>query len=149
MPFSLFPPSPETLRAEAKALREERAAAGSSVSHAQALEETARNHGYRDWNTAIASLKEPVGCPVVLGQQVSGHYLKQPFTGRVLAVAILPGGNLYRLTIHFDAPVDVVTFESFSSLRTRVNCRVNPYGVSPDTTSDGQPHMRLNLGRGV
>ncbi len=145
MPYSLSTMSPETLKAEARVLREVRASEGVAMSHSQALEETARSHGYRDWNTAVATLPQPVACPVALGDHVSGTYLKQRFTGRVIGTAILPGESLYQVTIVFDEPVDVVTFDSFSALRRRVTVRVDAYGLSPETTSDGQPHMRLDL----
>ena len=78
---------------------------------------------------------------------MSGTYLKQRFTGRVLATAILPGESHYRITIHFDEPVDVVTFDSFSAFRQRVTATVDAYGISPDRTSDGEPHMRLDRDR--
>jgi hypothetical protein len=144
MPFSYSALTPETLKAEARALREEQTAFGTTMSHSKALEATARAHGYRDWNTASAALNRPVACPVALGERVSGIYLKQPFTGRVLATAILPGESLFRITIDFDKAVDVVTFDSFSAFRKRVTARVDPYGISPETTSDGQPHMKLD-----
>lgn len=147
MPFSLSALTPEILKAEARALREEQAKAGTALTHSQALEETAKLHGYRDWNTAVASLPEPAACPVSLGDRVSGTYLKQRFTGRVLATAILPGERLYRVTIKFDEPVDVVTFSSFSAFRQRVTATVDAYGISPDHTSDGEPHMRLDRER--
>ena len=144
MPFSLSSLSPETLKAEARALREERAGTGDAISHSEALELTAKAHGYRDWNTAVAALPAPVASPVALGDRVSGTYLKQRFAGRVLAVAILPGEQHYKVTIHFDEPVDVVTFDSFSAFRQRVTTTLNAYGVSPAHTSDGEPHMRLD-----
>ena len=147
MPYSYSALSAETLKAEARALREERLAAGAELSHSQALEETARAHGYRDWNTAAAALPDPAACPVALGDRVSGTYLKQRFEGRVLATAIMPGGNLFRVTIEFDQPVDVVTFDSFSAFRKRVTANVDCYGVTRETTSDGQPHMQLDRNR--
>ncbi len=144
MPNSLSSLSAETLKSEARVLREERARAGEVLTHSEALEATAKAHGYRDWNTAVASLGQPVACPVALGDRVSGTYLKQRFAGRVLATTILPGESYFRITIDFDEPVDVVTFDSFSAFRKRVTARVDAHGVSPETTSDGQPHMRLD-----
>lgn len=143
MPFSLYPQSPQTLKAEARALREERAKAGSPISHSQALEEIARAHGYRDWNTAIAASAKPAACPVALGDKVAGKYLKQPFTGRVISVAFLPGETLFKLTLQFDEPVDVITFEGMSSFRHRVQATINARGTSPAKTSDGVPHMQI------
>lgn len=145
MRLSFSPATPETLRAEARALRAERARAGVTMSHSQALEAVARQHGYRDWNTARAMLKPPHACPVQVGQAVSGRYLKQAFTGTVLGVHMLPGAGYFCLTLAFDEPVDVVGFDSFSALRRRVRCRVDARGVSPERTSDGMPHMQLML----
>lgn len=144
MLYSLDTPTPETMKSEARALREERAIAGEAISHSKALELTAKAHGYRDWNTAVASLPTRVACPVTLGDRVSGAYLKQRFTGRVIAAAIMPGEQLYKITIQFDEPVDVVTFDTFSAFRQRVTATVDAYGVSPAHTSDGEPHMRLD-----
>ena len=48
-----------------------------------------------------------------------------------------------RLTLKFDEPVDVVTFDSFSAFRHRVNCVVDETGRSREKTSDGRPHMEL------
>lgn len=144
VPFSLHTMSPETLKSEARALRAERSATGAPITHSEALELVAHDHGFRDWNTAVGSLKQPVATPVQVGDKVAGRYLKQAFTGQVIAVAMQPGGNLFKVTVVFDRPVDVVTFESFSAFRTRVSVLVDPYGVSPATTSDGEPHMRLH-----
>lgn len=145
MPFALDPVSPETLKAEARALRAESAVEGNPISHSEALERTARAHGYRDWNTVVGTLREPAGCPVKLGDRVSGTYLKQPFAGRVLSTTTLPRGKFHRLVIQFDEPVDVVTFDSFSAFRQRVTSTVDAYGRSPERTGDGVPHMQLDL----
>jgi hypothetical protein len=143
MPFSLDTPSAGSLKDEAKALRQERAASGVSLTHSEALEEIARRHGYRDWNTARAALPERVNVPVQVGVRVTGTYLKQPFAGMVLAVKMLPDQRHFEVTVQFDEPVDVVTFESFSAFRQRVTATVDVHGVSPAHTSDGEPHMRL------
>lgn len=147
MTYSLFPPSVPGLKAEARALREERAEKGQPISHAAALEVIARSHGYRDWNTARAALPDTLSCPVTVGEDVSGHYLGQAFTGRVLALAALTDAQLYSVTIEFDEPVDVVTFESFSAFRKRINARIDPYGKSPARTGNGRPHLELDIGR--
>ena len=49
------------------------------------------------------------------------------------------------MTLHFDEPVDVVTFDSFSNFRTRVSKVVGPDGRSFDVTSDGVPHLVIDL----
>ena len=48
-----------------------------------------------------------------------------------------------RVTIRFDEPVDVVTFDSFSSFRQRVSCTLNKDFTTTERTSNGQPNMRL------
>lgn len=131
----------EQAKARARELRAELAASGTPVSHSEALERVARELGYRDWNTASARLSNEPEVPLQVGDQVAGRYLKQPFTGRVLGVKELYGGAAFEVTIHFDEPVDVVEFDSFSNLRTRVSITVSAAGVSQARTSDGAPHM--------
>lgn len=143
MSFSLDTPSTATFKAEAKALRAERAEAGTPITHSAALENVARRHGFRDWNTAAASKPERLPSPVQLGQRVAGTYLKQPFVGTVLGVQILADMQHYKVTVKFDQPVDVVTSELFSAFRQRVTATLDLHGVSPARTSDGEPHMRL------
>ncbi|MBA4226685.1 MAG: hypothetical protein C0456_08630 [Hyphomonas sp.] len=137
--------SPITNRAQAKAraraLRAELAGSGTPVSHSHALELVARDLGYRDWNTASARLSNEPEAPLQVGDLVSGRYLKQPFSGRVLGVRELHDGAAFEVTIHFDEAVDVVAFDSFSNLRTRVTITVSAAGVSQARTSDGAPHM--------
>ena len=69
-------------------LREERVAAGAPLTHGAALEEVARRHGYRDWNTAAAALPERFVTPVQVGQRVKGTYLGKPFTGLVIGLQL-------------------------------------------------------------
>jgi hypothetical protein len=144
MTFSLDTPSALSLKSEAKALREERARAGAPLGHGAALEEIARRHGYRDWNTAHAALPERVASPVQVGQRVRGAYLRQPFTGMVIGVQLLSDMQHYQVTVKFDHPVDVVTSKLFSAFRQRVTATVDLRGISPARTSDGEPHMRLS-----
>lgn len=134
-----------TTRAQAKArareLRAEAANLGESMSHARALEAVARELGHRDWNTASARLSNQPEIPLQTGERVTGRYLKQAFRGRVHGVRELAGGMGYEVTLHFDEPVDVVEFESFSGLRQRVTAMVSEDGVSWSKTSDGVPHL--------
>ena len=131
----------EQAKARARELRAELAASGAPVSHSEALERVARELGYRDWNTASARLSNEPEVPLQVGDQVAGRYLKQPFTGRVLGVKELYGGAAFEVTIHFDEPVDVVEFDSFSNMRTRVSITVSSGGISQARTSDGVPHL--------
>jgi hypothetical protein len=146
MSFSLDTPSVQTLKSEAKALRDERAASTQPISLGTALEETARRHGYRDWNTASAALPERVGAPVQVGDRVSGTYLSRRFKGMVLGVHLLADMQHYEGTVKFDQPVNVSKFASMQHLRQRVKATVDVYGVSVSRTSDGEPHMRVKRG---
>jgi hypothetical protein len=140
-------PSIDDLKAQAKRLRSAMEASGTPVSHSAALELIAKQHGARDWNTLSALASKPNAAPVAMlavGARISGRYLDQPFTGKVLALGELSGG-LHKLTIHFDEPVDVVTFESFSAFRRRVNAQVDENGVSPRKTSNGLPQLVLDI----
>lgn len=138
-------PSLETLKDQAKALRTRLEAAGTPVSHSQALERLAHEYGYRNWNTLHAAIgNRPPVAPVELGARVRGRYLGQAFKGRVIGVQIVAPGR-YRLTLDFDEPVDVVSFDSFSAFRRRVSCTVDVNGVTAEKTSNGRPHLRLDL----
>lgn len=143
MSYSLDTPSIQTLKSEAKALREERAHAGAPLTHSAALEEVARQHGYRDWNTASATLPERVAIPVQVGQRVRGTYLTRPFTGLVVAMKLMPDMQHYEVTVNFDKPVNVSKF-SWPIERRRVTSTVGLDGTSVAHTSDGEPHMRVH-----
>ena len=79
--------SARTLKSEAKALRESRARAGLAMTHGAALEAVARAHGFRDWNTARATLPDHAAAPFQVGMRVGGHYLERPFEGLVVGGA--------------------------------------------------------------
>jgi len=142
MAYSLDTPSIQTLKSEAKALREEHARDGTPINHGQALEAVARRHGYRDWNTASATLPERVAIPVQVGQRVKGTYLNRPFAGLVVAMKLLADMQHYEVTVKFDKPVNVSKF-SWPIERQRVTATVGIDGVSLAHTSDGEPHMRV------
>ena len=140
-------PELSALKQQARRLREAMAGQGTTLSHGQALELVARQHGARDWNTLVAALpKAPAPVlPLAVGQTVSGRYLGQAFTGKVLSLTALSAGGLFRVTLHFDQPVDVVTFESFSAFRQRVTATVDARGISPRQTSNGLPQMIIEV----
>lgn len=135
------PRTRDEAKQRAKALRKELYLHGVSISYSQALERVAAELGYRDWNTAVARLSNDPDFRIQVGDTVSGTYLKQPFTARVLAVTELSGGSHFQVTLDLEEAVDVVTFDSFSSFRQRVNGTVDDRGVSPAKTSDGEPHL--------
>ncbi len=134
-------------KAQARRLRQSLEAQGRKILHAQALDLIAQQQGLKDWNALSARLKEGARAGLSTGSRISGRYLKQRFTGRVHTLTRLGEGA--RITIHFDAPVDVVQFESFSSLRQRVSAVVGKDGRSFRKTSDGVPHLVLDDWTGV
>ena len=143
MVFSLDIQSTRTLKAEAKALREERKAKGEELGQGAALEEIAHRHGYRDWNTARAALPDRIAPPVQVGDRVEGAYLGNSFTGSVLGVELMHDMQHVRVTVLFDDPVNVSKSQLFSAFRSRVVATLDSRGVSPAVTGDGQPQMRL------
>jgi len=143
MSFSLDTPSIQTLKSEARALRDERSRAGSPIAHGQALEEVARRHGYRDWNTASATLPDRFVVPVQVGQRVRGTYLGRPFTGMLVGLQLMADMQHYEVSVQFDRPVNVSKFDSMVLERRRVRATIGLDGLSLAHTSDGEPHMRL------
>lgn len=127
-------------KAQAKALRAELAAQQTPISHAQALERIAHRNGARDWNTLHARLTAAPR-PFRLHDVVRGHYLGQPFEGKI--VALSQAGSYVQVSLHLGTPVDTVRFDSFSNIRNRIRGLVGPDGRSPQTTSDGTPHLVL------
>ncbi|WP_339747534.1 glyoxalase superfamily protein [uncultured Maricaulis sp.] len=138
-------PALEILKAQAKRLRQSLTAEGNFITHSEALELLAHQHGYRDWNTLHAAAGNRPAAPLTLGATITGLYLGQAFKGEIIALAQLNHGSHYRLTIDFDEPVDVVTFDSFSAFRKRVNCTVDSDGRSPAMTSNGEPQMVIAM----
>lgn len=137
-------PSVEDLKAQAKRLRTQLAVLNTPVSHSQSLELLAQQMGMRDWNTLQARAaalfnRRP---PWAVGDFVRGRYLDQPCAGRILSLSAIAGGR-YRMTLHLDEAVDVVTFDSFSSFRQRINATVDSHGVSVGKRSDGVAHLVL------
>jgi hypothetical protein len=142
--YSLDTPSIATLKAEARALREETVGSPRPMTHSAALEEVAHRHGYRDWNTARAALPERIPLPVQMGQRVKGTYLSQPFVGIVIGMNILPDMQHYEITVRFTHPVNVSRSELMGPMyRRRVRATVDVHGVTAARTSDGEPHMRV------
>lgn len=147
MPAQQPLPPLESLKDQAKRLRASLGDAGNPISHAQALEALARQYGYRDWNTLHAAAGNRYnGPPVAIGQTVTGSYLGQPVIGEVIAVSAWQSGGRWRVTLQLDEPVDVVTFDSFSAYRSRINATIDAEGKTAEKTSNGRPHLRLDLG---
>lgn len=133
----------EQAKRHARELRRKRADEGQPITHGKALEIIANKLGYRDWNTAAARLSNHPDIEIQVGDHVRGTYLKQPFTARILSVSQHGQGKFYRLSLDLDEPVDVVTFDSFSAFRKRVQGVINARGDSPAKTSDGEPQLTI------
>lgn len=139
-------PELDELKRQARRLRAALQANGTPISHGMSLELLARQLGHRNWNTLHAAVgSRPPASPVVTGKRVRGRYLGQTFEGEVIGVVALTPPGRFRITVHFDEPVDVVTFESFSAFRRRVTCVIDRSGMSTAKTSDGRPHMQLQI----
>lgn len=135
-------PSIKELKAQAKRLRAQLAEDGDFVSHCEALELVAAQFGFRDWNTIVAAAGNRRPPPFEIGARMSGSYLGQAFRGEIIGVTILSPGRT-RVTIQFDEPVDVVSFDSFSAFRSRVTAIVNDVGETAEKTSDGRPQLAM------
>jgi hypothetical protein len=138
-------PSLDGLKDQARRLRAGLNAGGQDISHSKALELIAAQFGFRDWNTLHAAIgNRPPFNPYLLGAKVKGSYLGQPFEAEILGVQSLGDSPIrYRLTLHLDTPVDVVSFESFSAFRQRVHCNVDETGRTTEKTSNGRPQVEL------
>lgn len=130
-------------KTHAKRLRADLAEKVTEISHAAALEMVAHQHGFADWNGLHSAIGNRAPDGWAVGGRVQGRYLSQPFQAEVIAVEMLRPG-WFRLVLNLDQPVDVVTFDSFSNFRKRVQTVVGPEGVSRERTSDGVPHMQLD-----
>ncbi|MBL3587196.1 hypothetical protein JMM61_17715 [Rhodovulum sulfidophilum] len=135
-------PSLETVKTQAKALRQALQAQGTAISHAQSLELIARQHGARDWNTLHARLgQRNAPAALALGTKVTGHYLGQTYSGVIVALSG-PSGNRH-VEIALDQPIDTVRFDSFSNWRHRIRGTIGEDGRSSRKTSDGSPHLSV------
>ncbi len=137
-------PSTTQAKDQAKRLRKKMTEDGASIGHAKSLELIAHQHGFRDWNTMFAAIgnRPPEGWAV--GEKVIGTYLSQPFEATVISISMVKPG-WFRLGLDLDEAVDVVTSEQFSNLRKRIRGIVGPKGQSLEKTSDGEPHLHIEL----
>ncbi|MFG1497909.1 glyoxalase superfamily protein [Saccharospirillum sp. HFRX-1] len=136
-------PTLAQIKAQAKRLRQLMAAEGVDIGHSQALELIAKDHGYRDWNTLSAELKNTQP-PVAVGEWVNGHYQGQPFRAEVRSVEMERLGY-WRLRLQLEQPLDVVTSPRFSALRRHLMATVDDRGITSERLSSGEPLLRLQL----
>jgi hypothetical protein len=146
----------ETYKVQARRLREALASDGVSISHGRALELVARQQGLRDWNTlsaaagassAPAESTSPAGreggAPFAVGERVEGTFNGKPAQGHVFGIEQTIKPDLWRATIAFDPPVDVVTSPLFSSLRRRITMVIGADGRSRRLTGTETGVMAL------
>ena len=132
-------PSTDALKLQAKRLRQQLHSSGVAVGHSKSLELVAQQYGARDWNTLQARASNRLQLQV--GDRVRGRYLGQVFKGEIRGLSLRGDGEHRQITLHFDTPVDVVRFESFSALRQRVTGVIGWDGCSAQRTSDGVPQL--------
>ncbi len=137
-------PNIDRMKQQARRLRLALEEQGNRVSHSKTLEMVALQHGYKDWNTLYAGLgNNNQDSPFYLGEQVKGRYLGQKFAGKITGIQSMNAHARFRVTLEFENPVDVVSFESFSSFRKRVTCVIDPNGKTFEKTSNGLPQLEL------
>lgn len=117
----------ENLKAQAKRLKEHFSAQNITLSHSEALEALAKQHGFKNWNVLSAKLKHGKNTPdwPTLDDKISGTYLGHSFTAKVLRINVTNLPHLRRYKIHLDEPIDVVKSELFNNFRQRINCFLN------------------------
>lgn len=137
-------PTASQAKDKAKRLRAEMVDAGTTIGHAKSLELIAHQHGFRDWNAMHSAIVSSSPKGWQNGDLVSGTYLSQPFTAKVIAVAEQRPG-WFGLELQLDEAVDVVTSDAFSNLRARVRGVIGPKGHSQERTSDGTPQLQVDM----
>jgi len=136
-------------KTQARRLRTGLADDGIAISHSKALELVARQHGMRDWNTLAAAGDPPPeasaqpAAPFAVGDRVAGTFNGKPAQGRVIGMTETIKPTLWRATVKFDPPVDVVTSELFSSERRRIEMIVGADGRSRRLTGTETGVMAL------
>ena len=131
-------------KAQARRLRTALADDGVAVSHSRSLELVARLHGARDWNTlAAAPQPKAASAPFAIGDRVTGTFNDSPAQGRVIGLSETIKSDLWRVTVAFDPPVDVVTSKLFSSERRRIQMIIGADGRSRRLTGTETGIMAL------
>jgi hypothetical protein len=137
-------PTPTEAKTRAKALRKQLADKGVKVGHARSLELVAQGLGYRDWNTLSSKIRTPAPQDWVAGSRVCGRYLSHPFNATIVdATQLRPGW--FQIKLDLDEAIDVVTFDSFSNYRKRIKGVIGPKGHTEECTSNGVPHLEIDL----
>lgn len=142
-------PTVSDLKDQARRLRQALSEQVTEITHSKSLELLAQQYGARDWNAlrAQANAGATRNLPQV-GDRLQGHYMGKPFTGVLKAIQKHSNKGAWRVSIQLDQPVDVVSFDSFSSWRHRITGTVDQNGVSMRKRSDGMPHLTLDWRHG-
>ena len=82
--------------------------------------------------------------PPELGDEVSGIYKKQPFTGRVTRHFYSDISGAKGITFRFHKAVDVATSKHFSNLRQNVSIIMGKDGISLDHKGRADGLLILN-----
>ena len=86
--------------------------------------------------------------PFHVGQRVAGTYLGKAFAGEIIGLNSLADKTRFCLTQRFDDAVDVIEFDSMSNFRKQVQAMVDRTGRTAETTSNGLPHLALDMRSG-
>lgn len=88
-------------------------------------------------------MPEGAGAPFAVGERVVGTFNGNPAQGRVIGMAETIKPELFRVTVAFDPPVDVVTSKLFSSERRRIEMVIGRDGRSRRLTGTETGVMAL------
>ncbi len=142
-------PSVSDLKDQARRLRQALSDQGTLITHSKSLELLAQQYGARDWNTLRSKAEAHVTETLPrVGDRLHGQYMGQSFSGVLKALQKHGNKGALRVSIQLDQPVDVVSFDSFSSWRHRITGTVNQNGVSFRKRSDGTPHLVVEWAHG-
>ena len=135
MTFSLDTLSIQTLKSEAKALRDERTAPARRSARARPLRKSPNGTASATGTPRAPALPERIAVPVQVGQRVAGTYLSRPFTGLVLGMKLMPDMAHYEVTVAFDQPVNVSKFDlRWCTIGSASRATVDLHGISPART---------------
>ncbi len=134
----------QSAKQQAKTLKQDHAAQGEYISHSQALEAVAKRNGYRSWPAMRARIVDHAPHGWSQGSTVTGHYLGHHFSGTLTRITQSSPG-WYGVSIALDHPIDTVSHDSFSNLRSRLRAIIGDKGFTKETTSNGAPILALNL----
>ena len=137
-------PSIMQAKGQAKRLRTKMTKNGNTIGHAKSLELISHQHGFSNWNALLAAIGNEPPLPWKPNDRVSGSYLLQAFTGKIVSIAAHQPG-WFKLQIHLDEAVDVVTYSQFSNFRTHIRGVVGPKGHSLERTSNGHAHLQIDI----